>query len=286
VLTHPDLGGAVLARRGRGDLWGLSRERPIGQPGFEQLATDDLLALIRTGTGVPDLDITVERINRFSFAAQIAERYRAGNVFLVGDAAHRMTPRGGTGMNTGIQDAFDIGWKLGWVLRGWAGPALLDSYEAERRPVGLHNVERSADPGGARRPTDEALPWDLNGRLTHAWLERDGERLSTIDLIGDGVTLFAATDEPTWRAAVTCTGWNVPMEVVVVDGATAAALDLGPAGAVLVLPDGHEVARWVGADRPPVPGAAWPDQRPAASGAARGSGGGPTIPPCPRRSRR
>lgn len=244
VLVHPDLGGAVLARRGRGNLWGLSRERPLGQPGFEQLSSAELLALIRTGAGVADLEITVERINRFAFAAQIAERYRDRNVFLVGDAAHRMTPRGGTGMNTGIQDAFDIAWKLGWVLSDWSSPALLDSYEAERRPIGLHNVGRSADPGGARRPAEEALPWDLNGRLTHAWLERDGARVSTIDLIGDGLTVLAAADDPRWPSAAAGTGLNAPVRVEVVDGAAAAALDLGPAGAVLVRPDGHEVVRW------------------------------------------
>jgi 2-polyprenyl-6-methoxyphenol hydroxylase-like FAD-dependent oxidoreductase len=53
-------------------------------------------------------------------------------------------------MNTAIQDAHDLAWKLAWVLKGWAGPALLDSYEDERRPVGLHNVTRSASPNGAK----------------------------------------------------------------------------------------------------------------------------------------
>ena len=53
------------------------------------------------------------------------------------------TPRGATGINTAIHDAYDLGWKLAWVLRGWADPQLLDSYEGERRPVAEHNVERS-----------------------------------------------------------------------------------------------------------------------------------------------
>jgi putative polyketide hydroxylase len=79
------------------------------------------------------------------------------------------------------------------VVRGWARPALTGSYERERRPVGLHNVARSADAGGARRVTDDSLPWDLNGRLTHAWLVRDGARVSTIDVIGDGLTLLRPT---------------------------------------------------------------------------------------------
>jgi len=69
----------------------------------------------------------------FTFAAQLADRFRRGNVFIVGDAAHRVTPRGGTGMNTAIHDGYDLGWKLAWVLTGWAEPSLLDSYESERR---------------------------------------------------------------------------------------------------------------------------------------------------------
>jgi hypothetical protein len=66
-------------------------------------------------------------------------------VFLVGDAAHQLIPTGGFGMNTGIGDACDLGWKLDAVHRGWAGERLLDSYEAERRPIGERNVAASAD---------------------------------------------------------------------------------------------------------------------------------------------
>ena len=101
----------------------------------------------------------IERIGDFAFAAQVAARFRDGDVFLAGDAAHRMTPRGGTGMNTAIHDGWDLGWKLAWVLRGWAGPALLDSYEAERRPVAEQNVapapadpDRDVEDGPGHRP--------------------------------------------------------------------------------------------------------------------------------------
>ena len=118
VLKHPAVDGAVLARRGRDHRWGLSRERPADAPGLDELTEADLIAMIRTATGVTDLDLEIERLSSFAFAAQIADRYRRGRCFLIGDAAHRMTPRGGTGMNTGIQDGFDLGWKLAWVLRG------------------------------------------------------------------------------------------------------------------------------------------------------------------------
>ncbi|MGE0714501.1 MAG: FAD-dependent monooxygenase [Alphaproteobacteria bacterium] len=73
----------------------------------------------------------------------IARRFRVGNVFLAGDAAHSMAPNLGLGMNTGASDAFDLGWKLEAALKGWAGPGLLDSYEFERRPASIRNAEAS-----------------------------------------------------------------------------------------------------------------------------------------------
>lgn len=77
----------------------------------------------------------------------VAGRYTdgRGRVFLVGDSAHTMSPTGGFGMNTGIGDAADIGWKFEAAVRGWAGPGLLASYEAERQPIGWRNVNAAAD---------------------------------------------------------------------------------------------------------------------------------------------
>ena len=79
--------------------------------------------------------VDVENPIRFWCHSRIAERYRAGRILLAGDAAHACTPAEGHGMNTGIQDAFNLGWKLALVCRGEAGPDLLDTYETERRPV-------------------------------------------------------------------------------------------------------------------------------------------------------
>src|SRR5499427_5156418 len=73
----------------------------------------------------------------------VADRYRAGRVFLAGDSAHLVIPTGGLGMNTGVGDAIDLSWKLAAMLQGWGGPALLDSYEIERRQVGDRNVGAS-----------------------------------------------------------------------------------------------------------------------------------------------
>ena len=89
----------------------------------------------------------------------VADRYRHGRVFLVGDAAHTVAPSGGFGMNIGIGDAADLGWKLAAQLRGWAGERLLDSYEAERRPVALRSLE--AANRHLRRTLSRELPADL-----------------------------------------------------------------------------------------------------------------------------
>jgi hypothetical protein len=75
----------------------------------------------------------------------VAEHYSRGRVFLAGDAVHQLSPTGALGMNTGIGDAVDLGWKLAAVLAGWGGPELLASYDSERRPIGLRNVTMTAE---------------------------------------------------------------------------------------------------------------------------------------------
>src|SRR5439155_13991688 len=87
----------------------------------------------------------------------VADRYGEGRVFIAGDAAHQSSPTGGLGMNTGVGDAVDLGWKLAAVLEGWGGPGLLATYETERRPVAFGSVmassrvyqETTSLPGGA-----------------------------------------------------------------------------------------------------------------------------------------
>jgi 2-polyprenyl-6-methoxyphenol hydroxylase-like FAD-dependent oxidoreductase len=75
----------------------------------------------------------------------VAENYQVGRVFLAGDAAHLNWPTGGFGMNTGVGDAVDIGWKLAAMLQGWGGPQLLDSYTLERKPIAMINVSEAAE---------------------------------------------------------------------------------------------------------------------------------------------
>lgn len=100
-------------------------------------------ALVRAAAGVPALPVAILGLRHHALSARVAERYGAGRVFLAGDAAHEMPPLGGLGMNTGIQDAHNLAWKLAAVLGGRAAPALLDTYEAERLPIGRAATARA-----------------------------------------------------------------------------------------------------------------------------------------------
>jgi 2,4-dichlorophenol 6-monooxygenase len=110
--------------------------------------------------GTPDLNPDVHLITRWSFEALVAPKFRAGRVFLMGDAAHKHGPTGGLGLNTAIQDAQNIAWKLAAVLNGSASDALLDTYEAERQPVAARNVQRSTENAMHHMAIGEALGMD------------------------------------------------------------------------------------------------------------------------------
>jgi 4-hydroxyisophthalate hydroxylase len=94
----------------------------------------DVDALIGRAAGSP-VACTFEHVGFWDLRIDIADSYRRGRVFIAGDAAHSHPPYGGHGLNTGLEDAVNLGWKLAAVLRGWGGPRLLDSYSQERRPV-------------------------------------------------------------------------------------------------------------------------------------------------------
>lgn len=113
------------------------------------------------GFPVPDLEIT--SISPWRMTAQVADSYRSGRVFLVGDAAHRFPPTGGLGMNTGIADAHNLCWKLRAVARGQADDTLLDTYETERRPIAVKNCKESRDNFDRIFEVFDLLGIDANG---------------------------------------------------------------------------------------------------------------------------
>lgn len=107
--------------------------------------TDELcIAAIRNALEIPDLNIKIINKNFWTMAAQLATSYGTQRIFLVGDAAHRLPPTGGLGMNTGIQDAHNLAWKLAYVLKHQFSPKLLDTYFQERAPVARRNIDWSS----------------------------------------------------------------------------------------------------------------------------------------------
>lgn len=111
---------------------------------------EDMAAQFERTIGVP-VDYQMLYAGQWKQNLLLADRYRDGRVFLAGDSAHLVIPTGGLGMNTGVGDAIDLSWKLQATLAGWGGPALLESYEVERRQVGDRNVAASRYASRGRR---------------------------------------------------------------------------------------------------------------------------------------
>jgi 2-polyprenyl-6-methoxyphenol hydroxylase-like FAD-dependent oxidoreductase len=111
---------------------------------------EEMPRLFESLAGMPVLYETLY-VGQWTQRLMLADRYRDGRVFLAGDAAHLVIPTGGLGMNTGAGDAVDLAWKLAGTLHGWGGPALLASYEPERRAIGARNVAASRKAAQGRR---------------------------------------------------------------------------------------------------------------------------------------
>lgn len=119
------------------------------------LAESNVRALLARHSA-EDARLTIVRKVIYHFHARIAERWRAGRIFLAGDAAHLSPPFAGQGMNSGIRDAQNLGWKLAWCLRGALGPRLLDTYERERKPHGAALIQMAVRMGRVMMPRSAA----------------------------------------------------------------------------------------------------------------------------------
>lgn len=301
---------------------------------------ESLVPRMRDLMKIPDLELEVLSIGHWIVQGVLADRYRFGNVLLGGDAAHRHTPTTGLGLNSAIQDAHNLAWKLAMVVNGKANDALLDTYETERRSAAKRNVDWALFtfsnhqltgaaiglvPGDAQRSRSnfEALladtpdgesrryrfrevmklhnteyqandleigvqyesgalvsdgtpqtPRDPTGRhyvpttrpgarLPHAWLERDGQMLSTHDLVPrNGFLLLTARSGSPWETAAreAARAFGVRIDVVAVaedaavkdrDHRWRRIREIGDAGALLVRPDQIVAWRSIGAHAQP-----------------------------------
>ena len=144
VMT-PEIAGALVTIDG-GDEWIMHRNLYEGER-VEDFTPERCVETVRQAAGLPDLEVNVLSVGSWIMGAELSNSFRDGRIVLTGDAAHRTTPDGGVGMNTGIASAHNAAWKVGAVAAGWAGEALLDTYEQERRAVAQRNVDYSAQRG-------------------------------------------------------------------------------------------------------------------------------------------
>jgi 2,4-dichlorophenol 6-monooxygenase len=128
-------------------LWTYILWLPAGRVDMTQFSTENTVTIIRAALGSEALDvpISVVAVTPWRVYAQVADNYQSGHAFLAGDAAHRFPPTGGLGLNTGIQDAHNLAWKLAAVISGWAPESLLSTYQTERQPIARRNAEQSLD---------------------------------------------------------------------------------------------------------------------------------------------
>jgi 2-polyprenyl-6-methoxyphenol hydroxylase-like FAD-dependent oxidoreductase len=255
-VNHPELLGffrfsitgdsgflAVFSTREPDGSW----NRHVG----EDVDPERCVRWVHQALGRDDLPVEVESVQRWTAGAAHAARFREGRIFLAGDAAHVMPPTGGFGGNTGVADAHNLAWKLAMVLAGTAGPGLLDTYDAERRPVCDLVVEQAytryvlrVDPTLPR--DDMAPPLDdpsielgtvyrsaavlardddttlvdprkpagqLGARAPHVPVQRDGAPASVLDVAGRDVVVLAGPEGEAWRRAAGPAGSALGVQV-------------------------------------------------------------------------
>jgi putative polyketide hydroxylase len=245
-LERPSPGTILMAHDDAGLRWVFGTGYRPDRDSPADFTDQRVAGLVRAAAGLPDLEVRLHpqipgtdlKVLGFPIGAQLARRYRAGRVFLVGDAAHIVPPTGGLGGSTGVQDTHNLAWKLAAVLHGQAGPGLLDSYHQERHAVGelvlqqalarfqfrmtqegggggaplldyqsvsLGYQYRSPAVLGAAGDATPLPPERLTGapgtRAPHVEIALGGDKLSTIDLYGREPVLLAGPDGAEWLRA-------------------------------------------------------------------------------------
>ncbi|OWJ69253.1 FAD-dependent oxidoreductase [Inquilinus limosus] len=243
---------------------------PVPQEGEVDLSAEGLQQMIAERTERSDVRVqSVSWASAYAMNARLAERYRVGRVFLTGDAAHIHPPTGGQGLNTSVQDAYNLGWKLAAVLRG-ASDDLLDSYESERRPVaeamlGLSTRLLDAGKRGEIKRGREVWQLDIGYPNSPVSVEspshRDGVRAGdrapdapVAGAAGQPSRLFQLFRGPHWTLLVNGQGAVAPRtglhihrlgekgDIVDAWDHVDATYELAPGECVLVRPDGYVAA--------------------------------------------
>jgi 2-polyprenyl-6-methoxyphenol hydroxylase-like FAD-dependent oxidoreductase len=251
---------------------------------------ETLVAHVRHAAGVADLPVAITGVARWRATSDVARRFQSGRVFLAGDAAHLMPPNGGYGGNTGIHDGHNLAWKLALVLKGIAGPALLETYGTERRPASAFTVEQAytryvtrtapflgkqdfepladdfdielgylyrsgailPDPGDDAPGRTHEHPSESRGRpgsrAPHVWLEKQGQRISTLDLLRGSFVLLAGATANGWPEAaheaqaqipgLQLQAYRIGREITDPGGGFTTAFGIAASGATLIRPDG------------------------------------------------
>ena len=255
-------------------------QAPIHPEGDPDLSAEGLRRMITERTGRSEIEITsVAWVSAYAMNARLADRYRVGRIFLVGDAAHVHPPTGGQGLNTSVQDAYNLGWKLAAVLAG-APDTLLDTYEEERRPVaadvlGLSTrlLENQGERGGLRRGRDthqldinyaaSALSYDQTPRSAGpvAGLRMPDAKLG--GAAGQPRRLFDVLTGPHWTQLVSSPDYQPAtparkgLRIVTVGGGAelrdaSNQLGLAEGGSLLIRPDGYVGATFGSARGQPI----------------------------------
>jgi 2-polyprenyl-6-methoxyphenol hydroxylase-like FAD-dependent oxidoreductase len=212
----------------------------------EDMSAPTCIRYVREALGDPEIPVEIENVQRWSASAEYAERLREGRVFLAGDAVHVMPPTGGFGGNCGVQDGYDLAWKLAYVLDGRADEQLLATYDTERQPVGAFTTEQAytryvlrLDPGLGKEDLmpiveeatvelgyryrsaavvagtfDDGEMWEdprqpsgrPGFRAPHATVTVGGVEQSTLDLYGRNFVVLAGSNGESWRAAARAAG--------------------------------------------------------------------------------
>ncbi len=191
------------------DLW---RFTILGSAEKLDLANLDVAAWVRRALGRDDIKFEIHSVLPWRRAELVADTFSSGRVFLAGDSAHVMSPTGGMGMNTGLGDVVDLGWKLDAVIRGWGAEELLDTYSLERRPIAIRNAAVSTHNFKSWQPRED----------TAAILDDSPEADALRGRIGAGLRETTRLDWESWGLQV---GYRYEGSPIVLADGTAAPPD-------------------------------------------------------------